>query len=461
MSWLQEQGTQRSEKQRMNAIAGTTLVIGIILGLTGSELMPRSAAAAGTLSVDSLHVLRPDSACMTLVRRHVSDMQLMPESMRKDTSTMWWQAQRCAYVEDEKRRRRYREVATPTILELATLHFRIPEYHDEQRLKATRVLTDSSLGPAAGIFASPFLGELSSRKQIRAHGDTGMLVGFVVVLDEGGESLPENYRRLGLTWGMNCIWLAVDANLANLRAFASHAPPDSSCRAALRMPGATRTPLRVAATPMPPDSSIGAARFTEDVLGNPMLGFPCYDRWCDIGPSDAAAPRTVPTALRVRPSYAVGNYQRRETMVKGWFDEQRLEVNTPLGWVQTSVRGYLVPRRGINRIRAETYATPQHVADIYLDRTPPAGNKFINTLRAGWNKVELVNEAPAGAHPRFKYLFTPAGAAAPSYEAFVIQPMHDHWDAPVPGSTRWRFTLVDPGAWAPCGDNSCCNSGGT
>src|SRR5262245_5791139 len=103
-------------------------------------------------------------------------------------------ARLCAEEIDGSRRRSMRSYARDDRLRLAAIHSTIPEYNDEQRLRAG---TRDELGPLAGIFASPHLGSFTAEWQFHAHGQEGVLVAHVVVDTISGETIPPTYQQLG------------------------------------------------------------------------------------------------------------------------------------------------------------------------------------------------------------------------------------------------------------------------
>jgi hypothetical protein len=351
--------------------------------------------------------------------------------------------------------------AAPTAMQLAMVHAMIPEYHDEQRLKGWDDPTDRRLGPAAGIFLSPFVPDISNRKVIPSHIDVpGMLVGYVVVIQQPNETLSPNYQALHLDWGMNCLWLRSIAG-NNYEAYISQPAPDSACRSN-PMPQ-LHGPLEVRRSPLPNPYFVRdhapAARFTDDTRQNPLLGVPCFDGWCDIGPP-GFSPRPTPGYLTTRPPYygPGESNSRRETRIKGWYDEQYLEIDSTRwgrGWVATNVRAAIVPRPRIHDAPPELVGQWRHVADVYLNQDPPGGTKYAGALFAGWNKIELMLES-VGPPRKYLYRYTSSGG---TYEVYDVV-AEGHQDAPVPGTTRWRYSMFDSGTWVPCGENSCCQSAG-
>jgi hypothetical protein len=442
--------------RRLGAVVITALLVGVVGGATGDHMVARPAAAVTIARVDTPYVFTPETACVKLVRTYLFHSQRPDERVRRDTTSKWWQAQHCAFAQDELLRTRMHNIAKDAALQLATMHLKIPEYHDQQRLRSSA----GTLGPVAGIFLSPFLTDISNPYVIRAHRQRpGMLVAFVVVMRDSTEVLPPTYQALGLTWGMNCIWLQ---DSVGMRAYASHPKPDQPCRP---VTPAELIPLSVDRLPIPrpkPDNAPGA-RFTDDDNGNPLLGVPCYDGWCDIGPAPGFPRRSNASQAHLanKPGYYVtadGPWPRRETQSKGWYDEQFLEiVDAAFNWRETNVRITIVPRRRVNDLPSTWFVdTWRHVSDIHLSSAPPTSSKFSGIYYSGWNKVELMNDVRTGSGWKYRI-------RSPGQIPYIMYVTHVdlHQDAPVPGTARWRYSMGDPGEWGPCDENACCPTGGT
>jgi hypothetical protein len=467
MSVPVNEGVLRSRSNgRQRIVLVGAVLFGIMLGMSGNSLT-RSALAAQRRDEPAAQqrgepwVFTADAACVQKARAFAQ--RPMPEErVRRDKSSDWSQAQHCATEWDDKLREKMREFPKEAVLQLAMTHLEIPEYHDEQRLKGWPETANRTLGPAAGIFLSPFLTDVSNQFVIRSHATPpGMLVAFVVVMRQNGEPLTPNYEKLHLTWGMNCIWLH-RTEATGIKGYVTHAKPNEPCRTD---PPATHFgPLDVHRTP-PPDgyglaANAPAARFTDDANGNPLLGVPCFDGWCDIGPQ--GFPRREAAAyLTTTPSYYTADMSnmRRQTLIKGWYDEQYLEE--PIGefaWRETNVRAAFVPRPDINNLGPNAYDAWRHIADIHLDNAPAAASKWNRVLYKGWNKVELRKDAGSPGGFTYRYTGYPGGPGSDrTFDIFVMHNEHRK-DVPLPGTTRWRQSMGDPGTWAPCGENRCCKS---
>ena len=362
-------------------------------------------------------------------------------------------ARQCAYRQDSVRRARAADVANVELQRHGRLLSDIPEFHDEQRLPGD---ASPNLGPYAGIFTAPFAGSFRHIWQFDEHAPDGILIGYVVVLREGNEALPNSYSNLGLQFGLNCIFVApaiaggLQASIIKPQGKACREPPGN-------VPNKPGTPLQVIVTPVPLDSVVAAARFEEDTQGRTVFGLPCGRNWCRIG-----RPGFTPFATTFC-NWGYITCTRREELFPAWYDEQQWEEVQGGRWVSTSLRVALVPRRDIDA-NAPTSFGRLYVADLYI-RDPLSNTSRLHRkgVRRGKNRVELEKFIdPLTSSEAWQYIITPD----PNTEGVTPQPFrvvhgrHKHWDAPIPGTTRFRYTMLDPGIWGPCGQ-ACCPSDGT
>ena len=75
--------------------------------------------------------------------------------------------------------------------------------------------------------------------------------------------------------------------------------------------------------------------------------------------------------------------------------------------------------------------------------------------------VRIPRELVAEGLNKWSYIVTPITNPLPPGQSpipFAVM-RHIHYDAPVPGTARFRYTIRDPGLWGPCG-NACCSTDG-
>jgi len=399
-----------------------------------------AAAAISLLAVTSRNgKAQSDTACVALVDS--MHKGLAPSGGRggrgggrgADTAGVRTRALACADYADTRRRLRVFEAISAQMVSLAQLPWMIPEYHDEQPFAFS-----NTYGPMAYIFASPFIGGFKYEWQIREQGSHGILAAVVFVDAPASTTLSTPYTRLFLQPGMNCIWLANTAGSGggNWRAFvtaASGAPPlcdRSTPGNELRVSRETFAPLRH-------DDYPSAARFGESADGQPLLGLRCVDAWCELGPAGFS------------PTPGLGGVGR-ERLVRGWHDVQKLSVRDASGVLHPGPRARIVPEPDLDHLSSADFATWRRVAEItFVD--DPAGTKYAKWgLRRGANSVEGIFSGG-----RWLYRVT-AGATTTIWTHVIPMP---HLDAAVPGTVRWRWTLLDEGIWIPCGD-ACCHADG-
>ena len=360
-------------------------------------------------------------------------------------------------------------------MQLATMFFDIPEYHDEGRLAVDIERPGALLGPKLGIYASPFLGGFTRPAQIYEQGIPGILAALVIVEGKPGDPVPASYSRLQLQTGLNCVYLYVDppaagANVPNYLAHlhytarVSH-PTGGACdrSAAAAVP----TPLSVVpvrSKRFSRDEDVPAvARFDTDVSGSPIMSVRCLNAFCEIGVTAEKYVRTPDNLNRPNQSEAVWDPVLggdRKLIVKGWHDEQHLAVlGADYNWYSSDVKALIEPdSRAAEYDSADFHDQWRTVGVIQIDAPLPVTSKYYRWgLRQGRNKLE------------FRY--NSKNKPNPIWEAHIVQPKGGivdwysnvrtvHYDVTVPAITRFRWTEADDGVWAPCG-NACCKATAT
>lgn len=416
---------------------------------------------------------RPNLQCMQLILRskqlwesQAAQLRRNPRAMvtREIPDSLMQSVRSCAYRDDSVRRETAFNVMREELLREGRLHMGIPEYHDEQRLATDAVTSQglTKLGPVAGIFASATLGDFRYRWQIAAHGRMGIVAAYVVVLQEPNDTLPDSYKRLNLKFGMNCLMLAEGPS--GYRAWVVQPTKDQPCRDDHGVVGSpTGSELKVMAmrTGFAQHDMVAAGRFLDDTRGRPIFGLPCLDAWCEIGPSDFTPRTETYCDWFVSSAPAVPCEANPEARIASWYDEQNLEEYGDDGWVASPVRAAIVPQPSITRFSDNAFNdTLRHLSNLYIkDTLDHTSRMYYHGVRQGENRVELVYTT---ATRTWKYVITPITHPLPAGVRpipFGVVAVHEHYDAPIPGTARFRYTIRDPGLWGPCG-HKCCDSDG-
>jgi hypothetical protein len=411
-------------------------IVLVLVGVVAASAGLTNAIRATSNSTPSAAV--QDDACA----QQIAQFRRKPESA--NDSLVNRRAHACVDEVDEARRRRSMMRTTPDNMRLAVIHSSIPEYHDEQRLPDG----SGGLGPKAAIYASPYLHGFNRQWQYNVHGNEGLLVAHVSVELLPGETIPPTYMALGLSEGLNCVWLTRLGASNNYRATVRPAPNNTECNRT--GPGATSLFVKTqsyggAST----DAYPPVARFSISKSGNPLLGVSCLNAWCEIGAPEAGGPFQTydPLPMELIPS-TTENVMR----VKAWHDEQLLSVQDPTTrkWLPTNIRAAIVPAEGVGDLQPDRFRSNWiPVATVYLDRDPPTDSKYYDWgLRGGrtGNKIELRVD---GANWRVQ-VTSSAGT-----KSWRFGHRMEHFDVAVPGTSRFRWTILDDAIWTPCGQ-ACC-----
>jgi hypothetical protein len=367
----------------------------------------------------------------------------------------------CAHIQDLKVKKQVMAMVRSELRRLGEVAMDIPEFHDEQRLAGDAA---NSLGPLAGVYASPYLGQFTQPWQMRGQGTPGVLAGLIVVVQQDNESLPQSYKDLKFQFGVNCIYL--EAKAGGYDAWVVQPEVDQPCRdetGNVTLPaGLLPLQVNIRQTGFSQSDMIPAARFLEDTQGRTVFGLPCLRAWCEVG---------IPGFTSVQRTYCdwfTGNVPavpcptNREGVIPSWYDEQRLENRSGTTWTASDIRGAIVPQPGIADHPASFFRDVLiHVANVYISDHPAVNGKLWKRgLRKGENKIELTHSTAQGWHYKVTAQTYPLNAQQRlQLKPWRVLGPHKHYDAPVPGTTRWRFTVADPGIWGPCG-GLCCDGDG-
>jgi hypothetical protein len=357
-------------------------------------------------------------------------------------------------------------------MQLATMFFDIPEYHDEGRLAVDLERPGAQMGPKLGIYASPFLGGFTRPAQIYEQGLPGTFAAMVIVEGKSGDPVPASYSRLQLETGINCVYLYVDppavgasppTYLKNLHytARVTH-PSGGACdrNAAASVPTLPVVPVKSKRFSKDEDYP-AVARFDADMKGNPIMSVRCLNAFCEIGVSAEAEVRTPDKLIRSNQNAAawdplVGG--DRKVIVKGWHDEQNLAVlGADVQWHVSDVRALLKPNPAAAEYDSVDFQDQwKTVGAIEIVGALPTASKYYKWgLRTpGDNSLQFqYNTAKARWEVR---ILQPNGAVVDWYK----NERTVHYDVTVPAVARFRWTEQDDGIWAPCG-NACCKATAT
>jgi hypothetical protein len=342
-------------------------------------------------------------------------------------------------------------------LRLVKMFLEIPEFHDEGRLPAGNDARGPILGPFAGIFASPFLHGFTRPGQIYEQGMPGLLAALVVVDSQKGDVIPQSYKRLHLANGLNCVWLylppppkgpryLVATRDLPFRAYVSHPGAGMKCD----RNGAMSQALSVApiqSPAFPGESACPAVgRFDVDGDGNPVLGFKCLDAFCEIGTTRARRPSHIPPG-----NANVPQGERRVSVIKGWHDEQVLAIRDQYGtWRPSGVGAIIKPEPAAAAYDASDFDHQwRKVATIWIHDLPETSKyakvwKLANGANEVWYQFDGKDWKAEIRRRNFRH-------------PWRYMKRTFHHDVAVPATVRFRWTGLDDGVWAPCG-NACCKA---
>lgn len=394
--------------------------------------------------VSTSNVARPQRSDQDPAPKELGCLRLLQVASSPNAkSTDKEAADKCVESIDEERRSFPLRRLANEFTRLATLHFEIPEYHDEQRLSDGA----GGLGPQAFIYASPFAGDFKQIPDWEEHGTQGLLVGYVFVFLQPGETIPQTYQDLYLQEGINCLWLA-RTSAGGWSGGVSLPSADGKCLRSISWTGTLQVNAFHGAfgnySDFPP-----VARFSESAEGLPLLGVSCLRAWCELGrPGFTPTPSWVPSAAL-------------QNVIKGWSDEQRLVVRNAAGKLVPDVRAHILPIAGIaEKNLADFNNNWITVARIEVKSAPAPGSKYDNWgLRQGTHYLELYRTpaatsaatvASTGADFQAR-IRRPDGSTKP-WQMIKRMP---HFDVAMPSTARFRWTIGDDGMWVPCGQ-ACC-----
>lgn len=362
----------------------------------------------------------------------------------------------------------------------------IPEFHDCQRMKV-----GEQYGPLIAIWAAQDLKSFFPPLPDGGRDDVAYAVAQVLDMGNGPSAGQgsEDYAPLAIRRGFSCVYLwrtvAPDSFAARI-VYQSTAAALNACagRHQLDRTILDGQPLsvqvirdrRVQAGAIPP-----VARWDQDPVGHDQyIGIRCGDAWCEIGPRDGftssqpaiavpAIAGDVQAVYEKDAAYPVPDSRWPEMqLVKGWYDQQELEVWNASGQLEPSgVIGTIIPNPVLDVIGASSAATGPRfyhrwVPSAYIHVTGDYHGKQLQ-LKQGVSRLYLckgyfgecqgVTATKSDADSMWSKLVAPGGSV--TYHSVMYD---EHGGGVIPaGAARWRWLETDGTTWIRCDDGCCTN----
>lgn len=348
----------------------------------------------------------------------------------------------------------------------------IPEFHDCQRF----IRRDGTYDSLYAIYAAFHLDSLPCGLNRCGVGQTGAVAApAATILSYGG-----TYASLGIGNGFNCLYLWGPPDWKAVM-IPQYDNPDCRYRRSVDPLPTTVIPLSVRAiqpASVPPfrDREYPpVARWDWDSLSRlQFIGIRCGLAWCEVGAPSVAPTGSppLPTPLPFDPVTglnAATATTKAVTMVKGWFDAQRLAEAIPAATTggmrvrPSGVYGYIVPNPVLGDLQQSHFdATWVHVAWAIVDANYHSTVQFVR----GRNKISLcygtatrcrVPPDKVGCSEETTNIMWWAKIQAPggpeAYRCVVWRGYPTGID--VPGTVRWRWQANDETNWIKC-PSGCC-----
>jgi hypothetical protein len=336
-------------------------------------------------------------------------------------------------------------------------------YTDDQRFE----IRGNIFGPVAFIAPADSV-EVYRDAHFEAAGDTGLVVGAILVDTARGALLEEPYRSLNLAAGRNCIRLIKNGNNWSSVVYPASGGEGYPCALPLDRPPALRV-WRAPALPTAGAENIPpVARWHEGKRGNGNamnFGIKCADRWC------VAIPPSNYDTLRLL--HKSDHPQQRTWETHGWHDGQRLAVMNGEVAVPGRVRASIIPTARLNTaVRADFDTAWVHAATVVIKDSanlrvplmgkygrPPSGrppNDYWGFL-PGENYIDLRTTKDLELHPSGWIAQVRHPSRDDPHPLRVVE-RHDHKPKVLWGTARFRWLEHDDGDWIEC-DDGCCKIG--
>ena len=365
----------------------------------------------------------------------------------------------------------------------------IPEFHDCQRFATGETLH----GPgdySRGIFAIFAVGEPTLAGQRFPDRSTvydadeaqGLARPAAQIFAEAG------YEPLGISEGLNCVYLYKNAGRWGA-AIRWDRKKDNGCRNPIdtarvreyRPLTVTRERFpRVGSDPYPP-----VARWTwhmDQTKIETRMGVPCDDGWCEIS---RFGPATEASQSKAHPVVydEADEEQRRVHLVKAWYDEQLLAVESGNSLVPSGILGTIFPDPALGRHEEEafdnTWVKAADVAltpmDVWYSGENPYQGKMnlslshdtggnlnsISLCHGEWRSCvgsSAIPEPPSCGTPEQSDPLWWAKVESSTGQTEYHCVFRCGYSVQIPGTVRWSWRADDEGIWMRC-VNGCCEIG--
>jgi len=376
----------------------------------------------------------------------------------------------------------------PLIQRIANL----PEYHDCQRFvvppRPGLHVPDSALafGPLVAIWAADGLGSRFGVPEPKGP-SRAVPVAIIHNFDQSA-----TYEPLHIKPGFSCLYLWHDGTRSKgWRAMiVPFVPTPDTCRSVADPDSlAGGAPLNVSAVPLPqglsPADIPEVTRWDWDAeQQRQYIGLRCAEQWCEVSggplspspsafdagirPTSMAA--AVPPIPRIPNGLGMSNEIHRVVTVKGWYDEQRLDLRDSKGKpVLTNIVGTVIPHPALDRAPFDSVGEWTPVAFINVTADYPGKVP----LKRGMSRVFLCKETNGECHAKTTTACLPEPpdpasptappttwwtkiVAADNTVAYHCIRRRKHGGMAIPAAAaRWNWHELDAKTWVQCG-TACC-----
>jgi len=365
----------------------------------------------------------------------------------------------------------------------------LPEYHDCQRLLVKGGSPDAvSAAAADGLAFGPLVAIWAANKLdstfILRGGDSSMAVPVAVIYNFDP---TRSYAPLGISPGFNCFYLWRDGSWhAAILPLGNDKSAALGCNDARRVDERMRTrsgdlnvvpaglPDGVSASDIPP-----VARWDWDATHRQQyIDIRCADEWCQVGPKEfEPAPSAYESGMSLADIMALPDIRDRADgagtgtitrvfAVKGWYDEQRLDLpgTAPSAAPRlTELTGTAFPHPTLSTAE---FANGVWTTVAYLK--VPADYEGVVPLRTGISRLQMCKGTgeQCRADPAKTCSAKDQDAADPWWGRTISQAgdtsavgcvrRRGHGGLALPAAAaRWNWNELDAKTWAAC-QGGCC-----